>query len=175
MRLVLLLSLLSATFWVQAEGRCPPGQYPIGGQGVGGCAPIASGGSGESTGPVATGKWETRWGAIAEDSTTLNLVTGVSSSRKSKREANSVALSECKRLGGTKCKLVITYHNQCVAVADPNQESRQRGAAHSMFSAEKTLEMARTRAVQRCEAAEGNPQCTVVYSECSMSEFREFK
>ncbi|TGS15267.1 DUF4189 domain-containing protein, partial [Mesorhizobium sp. M1C.F.Ca.ET.187.01.1.1] len=23
-----------------AEGRCPPGQYPIGGQGVGGCAPI---------------------------------------------------------------------------------------------------------------------------------------
>ena len=49
-----------------AEGRCPPGQYPIGGQGVGGCAPIPGAGqSGDGVAP--TGRWETRWGAIASD------------------------------------------------------------------------------------------------------------
>lgn len=33
-----------------AEGNCPPGMYPIGGQGVQGCAPIP-GAAGASTSP----------------------------------------------------------------------------------------------------------------------------
>lgn len=175
MKLVLLLFFLSVSFCVQAEGRCPSGQYPIGGQGVGGCAPIEGGqGDGGSGYARPTGTWETRWGAIAEDNTTLNLVTGTSTSRKSKRDANQAAIAECQRLGGTKCKVLISYHNQCVAVADPTQESRKRGAAKSVFLSAQTLELAREKALSRCSDAEGSPQCSVVYSECSMSEFREF-
>lgn len=38
-----------------AEGRCPPAQYPIGDQGVGGCAPIS--GAGQSAPEENPGHW----------------------------------------------------------------------------------------------------------------------
>lgn len=64
--LVGLLLCLFVTGEARAEGRCPPGQYPIGGQGVGGCAPIpGSGTGGVQSGPIATGRWIKTWGAIA--------------------------------------------------------------------------------------------------------------
>ena len=57
---------------VFAEGGCPPGMYPIGGQGVQGCAPIPGaqgGGPGSSVSapapPRPTGEWITTWGALA--------------------------------------------------------------------------------------------------------------
>src|SRR2546427_3315443 len=46
-----------------AEGRCPPGQYPIGDQGVGGCAPIP--GAGRSAPDENPGHWVKTWGAVA--------------------------------------------------------------------------------------------------------------
>jgi hypothetical protein len=70
MKFMSIALLLLAPLGAFAEGRCPPGQFPVGGQGMLGCAPIP-GGSGAAAGPSAprpTGKWETRWGAIAEDS-----------------------------------------------------------------------------------------------------------
>lgn len=59
----------------KAEGRCPPGQFPVGGQGMEGCAPIPGGGgdSGPAA-PVPTGEWEMRWGAIAEISVPMSVV-----------------------------------------------------------------------------------------------------
>jgi hypothetical protein len=36
---VLLAVSVMLPFAAGAEGRCPPGSYPAGGQGVGGCAP----------------------------------------------------------------------------------------------------------------------------------------
>lgn len=48
-----------------AEGRCPPGQYPIGGQGMAGCAPLPGAGDGENSGPTPTGRWIKTWGAIS--------------------------------------------------------------------------------------------------------------
>lgn len=126
MRLLLLLGLLSSATVAYAEGRCPPGQYPVGSsQGVLGCAPIPGGGSGASApaAPVPSGKWEKRWGAIAGD-VSANArgavrATGVSESRKSKAEAQSVALEQCRGAGGQKCAVMFTYNNQCVALADP--------------------------------------------------------
>ena len=54
---------------VHAEGNCPSGYYPVGGQGVQGCAPIPGGGSGGYTNqnPTLYPMIETLWGAIAED------------------------------------------------------------------------------------------------------------
>jgi hypothetical protein len=57
-------------FHAVAEGGCPPGMYPIGGQGVQGCAPIpgASGASSQQLPaplPRPTGRWHKTWGAMA--------------------------------------------------------------------------------------------------------------
>ncbi len=68
-----------------------------------GCAPIGGSASQQSSGPVPTGKWETRWGASVEDesATSRGVVgaTGVDESRQSKREAISVATEQCKKGG----------------------------------------------------------------------------
>lgn len=171
MRTLVMLLLGLAPFSLFAEGRCPPGQYPIGGQGAGGCAPIPAGGSG-TTLSIPTGKWETRWGAIAEDPS--NLCTGASVSRKSKKEATQAAIEECRRQGGRDCKLRIAYHNQCVAFADPTEQTKKRGAWNSVAAAAKTEDLARANAMQRCSTFGDGQQCALVYSACSMSEFREF-
>jgi len=53
-----------------AEGGCPPGSYPIGGQGVQGCAPIPGAGGGvsqqsPSPRPRPLGEWIRTWGGVA--------------------------------------------------------------------------------------------------------------
>lgn len=176
MRIVLAIFLLILSYGVCAEGACPPGQYPIGGQGVQGCAPIpgASGGAATSS-PRPTGKWETRWGAVAEDTSSLS--TGTAVSYKSKREATAAAVKSCEQAGGRKCKLRVAYYNQCVAIADPTTESRQRlgGAdSESIHAAAETLELAKSNALKLCQAAGKGQDCSIVYSACSMSEFRAF-
>lgn len=172
-------ALLSLIFLIPsvafAEGACPPGQYPVGGQGVVGCAPIPQGGnSGSASAPRPTGKWETRWGAVVEDNTSSNLATGTAVSRKSKSDAIAAATLVCEEMGGKECKTRITYYNQCVALADPTDESRRGGATQTIASAEKTLELARSRALARCQSEAAGRECSIVYSECSPSEFRKF-
>lgn len=181
MRTPLMFFLCVAPFWVHAEGRCPPGQYPIGDSRAPGCAPIpgATGGATETPSPVPTGKWETRWGAIAEDSgagaSGAPLATGVSESRKSKAEATKVALGQCKAVGGKKCKISIAYFNQCVALADPTKEQLALGRGRSFSYGAETLEQARALAMRKCETAEGGQMCKIIYSACSMSEFKSFR
>jgi len=171
--LIVLMSLACVPFMASAEGRCPPGQYPVGGQGVGGCAPIPSSGGSDSQGPVATGKWETRWGAISEDPTSL--ATGASVAMKSKRQAIAAATAECKRLGGRACKTRLTYFNQCAAIADATSDSLKSGAGTSIAAHAETDEQAKDLALQQCRSAQGGQQCSVVYSACSLSEFKPFR
>jgi hypothetical protein len=179
MRFVAFALLLLAPLAAFAEGSCPPGQYPVGGQGVQGCAPIPGGGGSAAgtSSPRATGKWETRWGAIAEDSSAnargVPLATGVSESKRSKREAGKVAIEQCRAGGGLKCEVTATYHNQCIAVADPKPRSQGgTGGKSSTYSAG-TAEQAKELAMKGCSVAE-NSGCSVTYSACSMSEFKAF-
>lgn len=172
---VFLLSLFSLLpFAASAEGGCPPGQYPVGGQGVVGCAPIGNGGGGSAPAPRPAGKWETRWGAIVEDSTSMKLATGTAVSRKSKREAIAAATEVCREMGGVACKTRITYYNQCVALADPTVEARRAGATKSMAYSAQTIELAKSNALSRCQSAGAGQQCSIVYSGCSMSEFKSY-
>lgn len=176
MRILLAIVLGLLSYGVHAEGGCPPGQYPIGGQGVQGCAPIPGGSGGASTSaPRPTGKWETRWGAVVEDSSTL--ATGTSVSQKSKRDATSAAMKDCEQAGGRKCKLRVAYYNQCVAIADPTIASRQRmaGDSQSRHVAAETLELATSGAMKDCAAFGTGQECSIVYSACSMSEFKPFR
>ncbi|MBN7830115.1 DUF4189 domain-containing protein [Stenotrophomonas maltophilia] len=179
MKTLLLLAILSIPAAAYAEGRCPPGQYPVGGaQGVLGCAPIPGGvdSSSSPTAPAPSGKWEKRWGAIAEDSSAnarrVVSATGVSESRKSKSEAVSVALDQCRLGGGQKCQVLIVYNNQCVALADTPKGAT---SASSIAARAETLELARRNALEQCKAAANGTECSVIYSACSESEFKSFR
>jgi hypothetical protein len=176
MKYLIAFVLALSPFVAFAEGNCPPGHYPIGGQGVVGCAPIP--GSTQGGGAAKpTGKWETRWGAIAEDFSAnergVPAATGASHSRTSKREANAAAVAECAQLGGQKCKVVLSYNNQCVAIADPKPRSQGGQGGKSTVYRAQTQEMAQMEAMKRCSAG-GGAECSVIYSACSVSEFRSF-
>lgn len=170
------LVLLAFPGYAFAEGGCPPGQYPIGGQGVVGCAPIpGSGGASSGAAAQPTGKWETRWGAIVEDQKpdpNRPLATGYSVSQNSKRAAVRAATNQCKAHGGTKCELRIAYYDQCVALADPEPvNGRIPAGLVSSASHAATLEQARAMAMENCQAGSKGLACVISYSACSMSEF----
>lgn len=175
-KLILAVMLVLVPVIGFAEGRCPPGQYPIGDDRAPGCAPIpgAEGGGGAGMpAPVPTGKWETRWGAIVEDAE--NLATGASVSMKTKRQAVSAAEAECRKVGGRNCKLRLAYYNQCIAIADPDARQIADGGGKSMAVSAQTVEKAKTMALEQCRATDGGQTCTIAYSACSMSEFKSFR
>lgn len=122
----------------------------------------ASGGSSSSSYGVvgyahAAPKWADRWGAIADDG---KGIFGIVSNMSSKRIAENSALDECKNRNGGDCKVQLTYHNQCAAVAASTSATFSSGSP--------TLEEAKSRAMKRCIAT-GN-QCWVYYSGCSLPE-----
>lgn len=186
MKLVLFFALFLICIPVQvvAEGRCPSGQYPIGDdrQGVGGCAPIP-GGQGTAVpaapAPVATGEWVTRWGAIAQGAAGKSGVPtaiGVSESKNSKALAVSAALASCAEAGGASCRVLIDYHNQCVALAGPGiKEYRENGGGETYSFRAPTQREAQLKALQGCRDQGRGLTCELVYSACSMSEFRSFR
>ena len=101
--------------------------------------------------------WEDRWGAIALDSSSGSL--GIASQRKSKPEAKSEAIDDCKREGGNDCKLVGIYHNQCAAVVYGKQRMGYGSAA--------TVPEAITEAIKGCGLGDN---CKPIYSNCSLPE-----
>ncbi len=114
--LAVVLALPSDLAW--AEGRCPPGQYPIGGQGAGGCAPIPAGGSGAES-PRPTGRWIKTWGAFAASPSGI---AGAASGWRKKVDAGSAAVRSCSDAGGRDCQVKFTYKNQCATAAVSNAE-----------------------------------------------------
>jgi len=179
-RVLLAVAFFMAPLTALAEGRCPPGQYPVGSeQGVLGCAPILGGaaGTGETSAPVPTGKWETRWGAVAEDRESepgSPTSTGAVIGQKSKRAAEALALERCERSGGRKCYVRMAYHNQCAAIADVVYSGSMAGGKSTAVSAE-TLEKAKSLALTQCSTLNTGAACEIAYSACSMSEFKSFR
>lgn len=155
------------------EGRCPPGYYPIGGQGLDACAPIpgaaSNSGAGETIAPPPSqpiGHWVKTWGAIASDVDEGTYGTSVAEMSSSK--AGSVAVARCLSLKASKsCKVVFSYQNQCVAMASPDETS---GHETVDFLSAKTMERAQRVAVANCEERSGR-SCSVMYSNCSDSVF----
>lgn len=150
---------------VRAEGRCPPGQYPIGGQGVGGCAPMLGGAAAADTGPKATGRWIKTWGAIA---LSPSGASGASTGKKSKSLAAKEAEAVCARGGVSGCKVAFTYKNQCAVAVVPKS-----GAGGTLFSSSPTVEESKARALKQCENG-GGSDCQVIFENCAEPEFQEF-
>lgn len=110
----LLLGSLILHSLAHADGNCPPGYYPIGGQDVQGCAPLPGYDQQSPQARTAPPQWESRWGAIATDDD--KGVIGSAANMQEKEQAEQTALNDCKAKGGTECELAKWYSNGCVAM-----------------------------------------------------------
>lgn len=59
--------------------------------------------------------------------------------------------------GSPNCKLELSYHNQCVAIA--------WGSTNHVVAGAPYVDMAKTNAMRLCD--QRSQQCKIVYSECS--------
>lgn len=160
-KLFLLLSLLSfgLSGAVRAEGGCPPGQYPISGQGWQGCAPIPgydqSPTSSQPEQPPA--RWESHWGAIATDG--VKGILGMATGEADQSEAEQKALGQCRAKGGSACKIQTSYANGCAAmIVGSNGFSTAIGS---------TIEEAVSKGTKICRS-DGDTNCHVYYTDCSL-------
>lgn len=157
MNLLLAAVLLSACSLAYAEGgACPPGYYPIGGQGASGCAPFPDADSNEVPNPPS-GRWVKTWGAIAIDPGRAKM--GTSNGEMSERAAKKAAIADCHAQGGSKgCAIKFAYRNQCaVVVSGDNASSTARA---------ESIEIATKIAMNRC-INDGDGNCQVFYTACS--------
>ncbi|MFG6087062.1 MULTISPECIES: DUF4189 domain-containing protein [Stenotrophomonas] len=166
---------LSSAESVFAEGRCPPGQYPVGSaNGVLGCAPIpgAAGTPGDPSAPALppspTGRWHSTWGAISHSEATSSV--GVSTGLYSESDAKEEADRKCQAEGARDCAVILTYANQCAAWLVP--QTKTSGSKSGVASG-KTLSVAKNNAKQQCIDS-GGKRCTVFYSDCTKPEFEKF-
>lgn len=162
-RFVLLgLSLLVFQLPALAEGGCPPGSYPIGGQGVQGCAPIPGSGSAGAAEAQPTGRWIKTWGAI---SVSPDGKSGVAVGKRSKSDAEGAAVGQCIQSGGRGCRASFAYKNQCVAAVVPSS-----GRGGTSFGGGETIEKAVELAGGVCRKG-GGEGCQSVYTACTAPEY----
>jgi hypothetical protein len=97
--------------------------------------------------------WENHWGAIAIDLTTLR--AGTMEGKSSKYEAEKEAMASCMSEGSKHCRVVMTFFNQCAALAAGDRIS---------YSKAPTKDKAEASAIAGCGTVD---KCRVVYSACS--------
>ena len=153
------VALASWLLYASQACACPPGTVPQQGIGWQGCAPVP----GTSNSPAAneTSVWADRWGSIAIDMTPGGVGIGSASGMNRKRSAEKSALSACKRKGGTRCQIEITYYNQCAAIILGRRAFNSSSAA--------SLEEAKSRGINKCTQA-GDDECAIYFSDCSLPE-----
>jgi hypothetical protein len=103
--------------------------------------------------------WADRWGAVAVSFKDGR--AGAKGQMRSKSDAVNAAIDICHQNGGSECKLVLSYKNQCVAVAQPDG-----GGVVTTMSAE-SVDRAGALAIGKCGDAS---KCHVVYGECSVPQ-----
>lgn len=150
------VALLSLACCSESYGQCAPG---IPSAGNPGCIPPDRSNSpyyqGGQTPPQAPRVvWADRWGAVAVDKSTGD--AGTIEGQESEAKAQKKALSDCSSTGAQNCKVILTYHNQCAAVAFSNGGT---GIARAPTSPQ-----AEQLAMESCG---GGSTCQIVYSKCS--------
>jgi hypothetical protein len=108
------------------------------------------------------GYWATRWGAIAIGSSSNGQgVVGIFKNANSKRIAQDAAMNQCVSSGGARCKISITYYNQCSAIA--------WGDARFVAQGAETIKVASELAMNTCNSKTTN--CKIYYADCSEAEW----
>lgn len=160
----LLFSLLLLSGVTHAEGNCPEGYYPIGGESgqprPQGCAPIPGyeQQQGQQQTPQAPPpQWTSRWLAIATDSVKGTL--GTAKDMPNRENAERAAIKDCQMKGGTQCKLDVSYSNGCAAMVVGDGGYNSNGAA--------TVDAAVQLGMKVCANA-GHTKCHLYYSACSL-------
>ncbi|WP_295941968.1 DUF4189 domain-containing protein [uncultured Xanthomonas sp.] len=177
LKFLALCFLMAAAHGAHAEGGCPPGQYPIGGQGAAGCAPIPQSQAAPQEAPRPTGYWVKTWGAIAMGAGDGWNSLGVTTGKASKSEAEADALRRCSSDGVKDCRIGLTYQNQCAAVAEPQIGGRAYLDGLTNFVAAGSEKAAGDVAMERCEQdnrAVTGMQCKVIYTACSKAVFKRY-
>lgn len=151
LRLLALLCLLFA-FELPVSAQCRVGSGPDQGDGVPYCSQLPAPAPSAPNEPV----WATRWGAIATADGVFGAVVGLASERK----AEKAAMQQCKAKGGRNCGVIVSYYNQCAALAwGENGENAARGPY---------LNEVETTAMAGC--SERSQNCKLYYSACSDAE-----
>jgi hypothetical protein len=102
--------------------------------------------------------WASRYGAVAYDS--VSGAEGHTTDQTSKSQSESTAVSLCAQHGGKSCKVLVSYYNQCAAIAQV-QGGGQMGTGRSLHS-----QQAEQLAMEACGQAQTT--CKIVYSACSL-------
>lgn len=167
--MMLLVCAAASTLPAFAEGRCPPGQYPVGGPGWAGCAPIpGAGGAGAAPQRLQpSGEWTTTWGAISLSSATGKVGTATGELKESVAQAKAQA--RCVQSGGTGCTTAYAYNNQCAVLLGPAPGASVRAAALGRGA---TVEAATADAQRSC-GPNGSGQCVVAYYDCTQPIFNK--
>lgn len=130
--------------------------------GLDGCPPpdAAGWGAGATPANVAPAQpriiWADRWGALAIDDGTGQ--AGYIGGFASKAKARRAAMDGCEMHGSPNCKLIMTYHNQCAAVASGADKSQAYGAA--------TEEEAKKGAMESCMKRQKNARSFIANAAC---------
>jgi hypothetical protein len=102
--------------------------------------------------------WASRYGAVAYDS--VSGAEGHITDQSSKSQAESTVLSFCSQHGGTNCKVLVSYYNQCAAIAQVSGGG-QMGTGRALHP-----QQAEQLAMDACQKGASN--CKIVYSACSL-------
>ena len=148
--LVALLTIQCAT----AQG-CPPGQYPVVGQGWNYCA-AAPNSAAQSQQAEPSPVWDSRYQSVAAD--IPKGILGTSRDQTTAIVAEQVALTDCKAKGGVSCEIQITNSNGCVAMAVGNTRLNLKSGD--------SKDEAEGKALRSCNEEDQN--CQVRYSACSL-------
>lgn len=160
---LLWLGLLGLSSSAYAEGGCPNGMTPVNNGQNWTCIP---GGNDSPTQqqaapslPRPTGHWVKTWGGIATSPNEGAL--GVAVGANSKREAEHLALNNCKAKGGKKCEVDMAYHNQCAVMIVGKNKLKIRSA--------ESIKIATQIGMEDCQKNDTN--CRVYYSACTEPYF----
>lgn len=166
---VLFFVLVAITLPVHGQTACPVGVSAGSVQ----CGPSPAnhvGSAGNVQDPqiryVPTGKWISKWVAVAVDSIVGDI--GAAAGSLSKREARRLALQRCRIHGAKKCEVLASYSNQCIALAWPTVLG-----VKVITGAGVAREAATASAISDCQTAAGAP-CKIGYSDCSVQVFESF-
>jgi hypothetical protein len=150
----ILLAMVAPIAW----GQCATGVNTGGGNCVPPDASGMPGYNGDYNRPMPAQPapiWADSWGAIAIDD--QNGDAGTIANRDSKAAAEAAAMRDCAVRGATGCKIALTYHNQCAAIAWGDSARAAAGNPNEQG--------AKDDAMRLCQKSTSG--CKVVYSACS--------
>jgi hypothetical protein len=123
------------------------------------------GGMGPAAPSQPSTRWKLTWGAFAADDALG--ITGTSTGEHSQRAARRAAMMKCSSMGGRKCEVILSYHNQCAVAAHPVDGNGQQVVGMTVFQAGPSIAVINSLALAKCAENNGGQTCGIVYSNCT--------